>query len=399
MASYVAPIQTALVVFPILLFLVFVPVLIYQYRKNGAFLTMKAVILYSFLFYLVCAYFMTILPLPDREAVAQYTRMKIQLQPFLFVKEFMRDSYFKINDPQTYMASLKQSVFLQPAFNVLLLLPFGVYLRYYFRWSLKRTIFASFLFSLFFELTQLSGLYGIYPRPYRLFDVDDLFLNTLGGTMGYLMAPFFTFFLPTIEQLLEKEQKKGTSIPFFRRLTALGVDLLVLSFLMGVTAFFAKIFRLGNVFERKILWTISLNYVLWVILYFVCFSYFYKGKTLGKALVKVKVIAESSQLHFKALLVRYGLLYLLFWPLMLTPFTFLSPFVNSLEKSGAKQAQWLIIVYAGISFVLFLGFLCIVYRALRQKPLFYERWSKTKLVSQFEYGSNQENEKIKSLEN
>lgn len=399
MASYVAPIQTALIVFPILLFLVFVPVLIYQYRKNGAFLTVKAVILYSFLFYLVCAYFMTILPLPDREAVAHYTRMKIQLQPLLFIKEFMRDSYLKMNDPQTYLASLKQSVFLQPAFNVLLLLPFGVYLRYYFRWSLKRAMVASFLLSLFFELTQLSGLYGIYPRPYRLFDVDDLFLNTLGGTIGYLMAPLFTFFLPTIEQLLEKEQRKGTSITFFRRLTALGVDYLLLSFLMGLTVFFAKIFRLGNVFEEKLLWTVSLNYILWILLYFVCFSYFCKGKTLGKSLVKISVTAQTGQLHFRALLVRYGLLYLVFWPMVFAPVTFLSSFVSNLEKSGTKAAQLLIIGYAGVSFVLFLGLLCVVYGALRQKPLFYERWSKTKLISQFEYESNQENKKIKNLEN
>ncbi|MGE9575057.1 VanZ family protein, partial [Escherichia coli] len=69
---------------------------------------------------------------------------------------------------------MKQSVFLEPAFNVLLLIPFGIYLRYYFRLSFMKTMIASFCLSLFFELTQLSGLYFIYPRPYRLFDVNDL---------------------------------------------------------------------------------------------------------------------------------------------------------------------------------------------------------------------------------
>ena len=76
----------------------------------------------------------------------------------------------------------------QVFYNILLTLPFGIYLRYYFNCSFKKTFFCTFLLTLFFELTQLSGLYGIYPRPYRLFDVDDLFLNTLGGIIGYAIT-------------------------------------------------------------------------------------------------------------------------------------------------------------------------------------------------------------------
>ena len=37
---------------------------------------------------------------------------------------------------------------------------------------LVKNIF-SFLLSLFFEVTQLTGLYFLYPGSYRLFDVDD----------------------------------------------------------------------------------------------------------------------------------------------------------------------------------------------------------------------------------
>lgn len=44
--------------------------------------------------------------------------------------------------------------------------------------------------SLVFELTQLSGLFGLYPRPYRLADVDDLMTNTLGGMVGYWLRPW-----------------------------------------------------------------------------------------------------------------------------------------------------------------------------------------------------------------
>ena len=74
-------------------------------------------------------------------------------------------------------------------FNFIMIIPFGIYLRYYFRCGFRRTFLFSFLLSLFFELTQLTGLYFLYPRGYRLFDVDDLLNNTLGGIAGYLCAP------------------------------------------------------------------------------------------------------------------------------------------------------------------------------------------------------------------
>ena len=66
-------------------------------------------------------------------------------------------------------------------FNVLMLIPFGMYLRYYFKCGFKKTILLTALFSFFLELTQLSGLYFLYPGPYRLADVDDIIQNTTGG--------------------------------------------------------------------------------------------------------------------------------------------------------------------------------------------------------------------------
>ncbi|GAA0226871.1 hypothetical protein GCM10008921_09530 [Metaclostridioides mangenotii] len=65
-------------------------------------------------------------------------------------------------------------------------MPLGISLRYFFKRNLKQTLIITFLVSLFFELTQLTGLYGIYIAPYRIFDVDDLMLNKLGGYIGYL---------------------------------------------------------------------------------------------------------------------------------------------------------------------------------------------------------------------
>ena len=38
------------------------------------------------------------------------------------------------------------------------------------------------------ELTQLTGLWGLYPCAYRQFNVDDLMLNALGVVVGVLLA-------------------------------------------------------------------------------------------------------------------------------------------------------------------------------------------------------------------
>lgn len=99
----------------------------------------------------------------------------MQLVPFYFIQEIISHTSAVLTKPATYFYLLKESAFLQVAFNVLLTVPFGIYLRYYFRRSFLQTICISFFLSLFFELTQVTGLYGIYNCAYRLFDIDDLF--------------------------------------------------------------------------------------------------------------------------------------------------------------------------------------------------------------------------------
>ncbi|MGZ7305265.1 VanZ family protein, partial [Streptococcus pyogenes] len=68
------------------------------------------------------------------------------------------------------------------------------------------------------------GLYFIYPRPYRLFDVNDLFVNTLGGTIGFLVTPLFTFLLPTREEMDAESYAKDNRVTFTRRFVAWLID-------------------------------------------------------------------------------------------------------------------------------------------------------------------------------
>ena len=107
-------------------------------------------------------------------------------------------------------------------------MPFGLYLRYLFKRSFKQTFVLSFLLTLSFELIQRSALFGLYPRPYRLFDVDDLMINTLGSLIGFGIAVTFIRFLPD----LDATKAESSRVSLSRRFIAFLVDL-VLIFIIG----------------------------------------------------------------------------------------------------------------------------------------------------------------------
>ncbi len=66
MSVYIYPIKAGLMIFPILAIIFTIPYIISQYRKYGAMLLTRIVVVYSFILYLLCAYFMVLLPLPKR---------------------------------------------------------------------------------------------------------------------------------------------------------------------------------------------------------------------------------------------------------------------------------------------------------------------------------------------
>src|SRR5699024_5212296 len=122
--------------------------------------------------------------------------------------------------------------------------PFGIYLRYYFKCRFLKTLILSFCLSLFFELTQLSGLYFIYPRSYRLFDVDDLLANTLGGVFGYAIISPFLKILPSRERIDKVSFHRGRQVSLTRRLISAMFDLIVVALLGGLALTFLRIFHL-----------------------------------------------------------------------------------------------------------------------------------------------------------
>lgn len=154
---------------------------------------------YIFLFYSFFVFALVFLPLPTLAEQANLTGHSIQAVPFHFLCDIARETPFVWNKPQTYIAALTNRAVLQVVFNVFMTIPFGMYLRYNFHFTGKTITIASFALSSFIELGQLTGLFFLFQGSYRLCDVDDLMLNTLGGVIGYFMVKMVEKKIPAIE--------------------------------------------------------------------------------------------------------------------------------------------------------------------------------------------------------
>jgi glycopeptide antibiotics resistance protein len=320
--EYLFPIQIALITFPLAAYFLTLPFLIVQYRKYSYVNKFRSFILYSLLLYLISAYYLVILPLPTshlncvaRESITNY----MQLTPFAFITNILKETPITWNQPMSFVLLLTGRAFLQVLFNVFLTIPFGVYLRYYFRRRLGITILLSFALSLFFEITQLTGLYGFYKCPYRLFDVDDLMLNTFGGMIGYWIAPIFAAFLPRTDKLDEHIELDKMTVGFIRRGIAFICDIFViriivstLTIIIRVSAVLVSESSLFAQMEERFLNAVFFVFVIWI--YYMIIPSMTGGRTLGKWLTRIQVVADlrrgqQVEVTFIDLFKRYGLLY------------------------------------------------------------------------------------------
>lgn len=278
--EYINVIKYAFFFFPVLCLILSLPFLFYHYRKYGSITFSRFLIVFSFFFYFLCMYFLVILPLPNKVDVLNYKGAYYNLKPFFVVPEIFMSGKFNPIEFNSYVFLLNQS-YLEPLFNILMTIPFGIYLRYYFKCGFFKTLVFSFLLSLFFELTQLTGLYFLYPRPYRLCDVNDLINNTTGGVLGFFIAPLFSLFLPRRDSIDDKSYDKGRYVSVLRKGASLIIDYFIIIFICLFCFFF---FRINN---------IDYIYIILSLFVFVFISYCSSGYTFGRWLLKHRNIGND----------------------------------------------------------------------------------------------------------
>ncbi|MGL5042318.1 MAG: VanZ family protein [Culicoidibacterales bacterium] len=378
MQTYITIIQYGILFFPLFFVIVTLPFLVQSYFKYGSVTLKRGIIMYSFFFYLFMVFAFVILPLPDADVVAKLRGPKMQLQPFYFVWLFVNKSIFRWSDFSTYVPAMLQGYFFQPIFNVLLFMPLGVYLRYYFKQKWFAILLFSLTFSLLLEVTQLTGLFGVYVRPYRLFDVDDLMLNIVGGMIGFLLSPVLTKWLPSKEELLEKSYIKGQKVGYTRRFLAMIID--VFSLVMGITIF-SYYFPVGTIPLSVVdinSATDALIYLAIIISYFALLPGLTKGRTFGKWAVQIAIISrDGSDANLFQLIIRCLLLYggcaMVLGSMALI-------FLNQ-EILGTVGLKGLIILVVVVLLALVFLVDVVIQFWRQEKLLFYERLSGTMEVS------------------
>ncbi|QAY74650.1 VanZ family protein [Agromyces protaetiae] len=195
---------------------VFTPIVALEYRRRGGFSGVRLTAWIMLLFYVLGLWAYTLLPLPEP---GSFACVGAELDPTAAFRDILRD--------QADGGSLiGNPAFQQVALNVLLFVPLGVFVRLLFGRGVVVSTIAGFVVSLSIELTQLTGLWGVYECAYRVFDTADLLVNTLGAVVGSLAA------WPVARRLALRAQRHANPdassgpVSAARRLTGMVVDAL-----------------------------------------------------------------------------------------------------------------------------------------------------------------------------
>ncbi len=364
--SYFISIKTAILVFPIVACIFSIFFVLLEYHKYGSINPLRVLIVYSFILYMISIYFLVILPLPNKDEVIFKPNM-VRLIPFGFIGDIVRESSLVLSEPATYLKALKEPCFYTVIFNIIMTVPFGMYLRYYFKCNLKKTITISFLLSLFFELTQLTGLYFVYPYPYRVFDVDDLILNTLGSVIGYFIMGIINNYLPTRDEIDQESFKDGKVVSGFRRITVFGLDLFVYLFITTFISLFIKI-----------------NYLPFIIfaIYYIVYPYFKNGETLGSKFLKVRLQFKKYRLIKLSLRIVFLFTYY-FGSLIIM--LFLATFIIDTMNLNFFETTWFyIMILLGVLLFYLINFMVLI----KNRKMFYDNIFKVEYKSTIKEDGN-----------
>jgi glycopeptide antibiotics resistance protein len=196
--------------------LLFVPFVAREHRKRGELGGGTASLCFAVLLYILGLLAYVLLPLPTVTPGFCRTAQNPQWTPL---------ASFDGVRWQDWWPLLETGAVGQFGLNILLFVPLGMFVRHLFSRGLVTTTLIGFGVSLTVELTQLTGIWFLYPCAYRVFDVDDLIANTLGALLGTALAPI-------LRQLPGQHSDTAAAIPrpvtAHRRLLGMCCDVLLL---------------------------------------------------------------------------------------------------------------------------------------------------------------------------
>ncbi|MFB3978294.1 VanZ family protein [Microbacterium proteolyticum] len=199
----------AVVLGAVVAFLAFVPFVAISYRRRGGLSFSRTVLWAGAAVYFWAIWTYTLVPVPQSD---DYRCVGRNLRPFEFVDEIraaVAVSGRYLTDP----------VVLQVALNVLLFVPLGFFLRVLGGRGILVAGLVGLGVSGLIETTQLTGVWGVFPCAYRVFDVDDLIANTSGALIGSVVA----FIVPKKHRGADKAPDAERPRPVTRGRRMLGI--------------------------------------------------------------------------------------------------------------------------------------------------------------------------------
>lgn len=235
MLSYISTFQLSfdvmLWMWPSLAILLTFPLILVQYIRYHYLPIHRIFISYFFILYASGLFFaFTMYPFPNNffEYCKGHNHLLIEYMPLHSVVDILKVG--------------KKAVF-QVIMNIVFFIPLGCFLRNFFGTKFKTSLILIFSSSLLIEIMQLTHIFGLLPCQYRVFDVDDLISNTLGGCLGLMIAKF----LPDFSQTSKRYQndlniKPG---PIERLMIMLTEFLLIVIITLVTSSCMTKIFALS----------------------------------------------------------------------------------------------------------------------------------------------------------
>jgi glycopeptide antibiotics resistance protein len=217
----------------VLAVLLLIPTAAVQYRLDGRLGPVDLAILVTSAIYALAMWTYTLLPMPvDGTFACKESQLRVLGSLGLI----------DVPDRGGPLTLLREPAFLQVVLNVLLFVPLGFFIRVILHRGVVVATVAGLALSLLIELTQRTGVWNLYSCAYRLFDVDDLIVNTLGATIGSLLSIL-------VVRRRRPDVALPTTVSFGRRLVGFVCDVLFVA-LSGAAA--ALVHRGWEVYVRDV---------------------------------------------------------------------------------------------------------------------------------------------------
>lgn len=383
MEKFAEALHQAFHIYPVIALVFTVLYIGWNYHKYGSIRSLRILIVYSFVMYMLCVICLVILPLPTPQEASALSGHARQLDPMRCIYDMKSEvgNLVSKSDISTWIYLLNSKTFLYTIFNVFMTIPFGMYMKYYFDFGFIETFFLSFLLTLVLETSQLTGLFFIFPGSYRMFDVDDIITNTAGGVIGWILGIPLCYILPTREEMDEVSYEHGQRVSLMRRVASFFFDVLLCVIIGAAIWLFFH-------FAPRIDWLQpymtqlehikqilkGMNIPVLFALYMIFFSLLTDGQTPGQKITSTRATLKNGK---RATRTQCAIRSTLFSVIMILIPWYIFQGIQNISTATFTE-EVLISIVTGIWLI---GCIVMWFRMFLNKPAFYEKASHTRITS------------------